>query len=328
MRKILIALMFALVFVGCGDSGDDDLNFGGQGLNPANQVPFTGQFLGASNVTANQVGQLSLSVSPAGNATGNLNVGLVNPQTTAPVGNYPVSGDVNLVTGAFTVTGTVPGLGTFTITGNLGTGTYTFTLNGQTFAGVIRPASQGQPNPPNNGGTPPGDQGGGRLISGGALTNFVFTPANGYNGSNPPVTTNSIISGALGTGQTGQTSLSFVLTEVSVGPPLVTRTFAITVVDPNGNPIEAGDTFPLASSDGERGAVLALTDSEGTTATGGWSLVAGTTGQVEIVSLDDNSVTINFTFSGLGPNSEINQNPAQGTFDTSGTLRGNFAPNT
>ena len=163
-----------------------------------------------------------------------------------------------------------------------------------------------------------------KLISGGTLSNFVFNPSGNYNGDNPPINTSSTISGAVGEGTDGSESASIVFSEVQLTTPIRTRTFIVTIKVPSGEDLQVGTTYPLATSSG-RGTVIALSESEGTTAVEGWSLIETTTGSATITALDANSITINFEFTNVGPNSEITNNPATGTFSTSGTVTGNFA---
>lgn len=322
--SLLVVSVVAVAFVGCGSSNDLE-NFV---RNNTTTPVFTGQFLGANNLANNQTSNLSFTVNSNGQATGNLTV--VNPvssQTITP-GTYPVTGNVSLTTGVFSLTGTIPGLGTFSITGTLpsngNVGSYTITINNQTFNGIIQPASQGQPSAPGAGNGNGTGTGNSQLISGGTLSNFVFNPDGSYNGDNPPVNTGSTISGAVGEGTDGSESASIVISEIQLTTPVRTRTFIVTIKVPNGEDLQVGTTYPLASTSG-RGVVIAVSESEGTTAVEGWSLVEATTGSATITARDANSITINFEFSNVGPNSEIANNPATGTFSTSGTVTGNFA---
>lgn len=308
------ALLFSFLASACDDDGTEAV------VNAPGTNTFIGTYLGANRVTAGQTGVLSLTVNAAGTAAGTLQVNAVMPQTVAPIGTYGVNGIVDLNTGGFTLNGNIPPLGGFTIAGSLANGTYTFTFNGQMFPGAIQPSSQGVPNVPGGGG---GEVG--QLISGGSLTNFMFMGTNGYNGDDPPVDAMSIISGAFGPGQNNESTLTIVLSETTLVNQMAdVVSLAITVVDPSGDPIEAGDVFPLSMNDQDAGSVIALSRSVGTDVVEGWSLVQGTTGEVEIVEVTDTSITIDFTFSGVGPNSEIVNNPAMGTFSTSGRLTGNF----
>lgn len=319
--SLLTISALCLFTVACGDSNDLD-EFVVNNIN--NNAGFVGQYSGASTLN-NQNSTLTLATSNNGQAAGSLQVAAVTPQTTFPVGTYPVTGTFNGSTGAFTVTGSIPNVGPFTITGVLPTGSnqgsYTLSIGNETFAGVIQNSSLGTPNPPTN-------TGGGTsaLIQGGSLTNFVFNPDGSYNGDNPPVDAQSTISGAVGDGVDGTESATFVLSEIVLqGQTAFTTTFTVSIVAPQGQDLVTGQTYQLASDANSNGAIIALSSSEGINVTEGWSLVQATTGSAVITARDANSITINFQFNNVGPNSEIAENPAQGTFSTSGTITGNFA---
>jgi len=325
-RTLATSLLITLVTVftvACGSSSDDFVINGNNGGNGGGNAGFTGQYLGANNLSNGQTGTLDFTVDSNGLGSGNFVAGAVSPQTIdISAGTYAVSGQVNLTTGAFSLTGSVPNVGPFTIVGTIPTGTnqanYQFTINGQTFQGVLQAASQGQPNPPASGNE-------GRLISGGTLANFLFQPDGSYNGVNPPVTGSSLISGAVGEGVNGKKSATVLLSETQiVGQSAIVRSLAITIVAADGNELVVGQTYPLASSADGDGVVIALSESEGDNVTEGWSLTPSTTGQAIITDLNDNSITIDFTFNSVGPNSEIENNPAVGTFSTSGLITGNF----
>lgn len=320
-KKLIFLILAACFFNGCGDSNDLTGVTGQQGFTANN---FVGQFAGAGNVTTNQASTLNLTVANNGTATGTIVVAAVNPQTAATVGTYNVSGTANLSTGTFSVSGTIPPLGTFTIVGTLpngsNTGSYTLTLNGQTFNGTIQASSQGAPNNPGG-----GNNADDRPISGGSLTNVDFAGDPDYNGTNPPIATDATISGALATGQNGEATLSLILSETNIlAQGVSVKTFALTVVDPSGDPIEAGDVFNLATDTASPGAVAAVSTSVGTDVQSGWSLGEFTSATVTIVSLDANSITVDFSFDNLAPNPEVANNPSMGLFDFSGRIVGNF----
>ena len=324
LQRLATTLMMlsVLFFVSaCGSSNNDEFVVSNPG-NPA----LVGRYLGANDLSGSQSANLDLTVAADGTATGTWTV--VDPVTAQTInpGIYSVFGGVNLATGTFSVSGNIPGVDNFSIAGTLptagNTASYTVTINGQTFTGVIQPSAQGQPNPPGGGGT--GGGGNSQLIQGGTLSNFVFTPDNDYNGDNPPIDGESGIAGAVGEGADGSESASIVISDIFLTNPVQTRTFAISIVVPDGEDLEVGTVYPLADNNG-RGVIIALTDSEGVEAVEGWSLTASTTGSATITALTDESITIEFTFSNVGPNSEITNNPATGTFNTSGTVVGNFA---
>lgn len=320
VRAILISALCVLT-VACGDSGNDFVS-----TNNTN-TGVVGNFLGSATVGNNQASTLNVTSNTNGTIAGNFLINAPTPQAIA-AGTYPVSGTVDLSTGAFTVTGTIPGIGNFTITGTLPSGnnqgSYQVTLNNQTFQGTIQNSSLGQPTAPNNN----NNNGNSSVIQSGTLSNFVFNPDGNYNGVNPPVSANSLIAGAVATGTNGSESATFVLTDTVVNAQTVRiRSFVVSIVAPPGESLVTGQTYQLASSPTSNGAVIALSTSEGTTVIDGWSLVQATTGQATITARDTNSITMNFQFNNVGPNSEVANNPSTGTFSTSGTLVGNFGTN-
>ena len=323
LSRLLAILFLSVVTVcvsACGNTNFDDFTQTGSG----GGLSLAGRYLGANNLNGSQTSNLDVTVANDGSAKGNLTVNAVTAQT-INAGTYPVTGTVNLTTGTFSFSGTITGLGSFTITGTLpvsgNVATYQLTINNQTFSGSIQPASLGTPNPPSGGSGTSNS----KLISGGTLSNFTFTPGGSYNGANPPVSTSSLISGAVGTGVNGEDSATFALTETSlVNNVARVRSFVVSIVVPAGEDLVVGTTYNLADQN-KRGAVIALSESEGVNVVNGYSLTSGTTGQVTLVALDSNSITIDFTFNNVGPNSEISGNPSQGTFSTSGRIVGNFA---
>jgi hypothetical protein len=321
--SILIS-MLALLTVACGSSNDFQQVSGQQ--TPPRAINFTGRYLGANNLPNNQTGVLDFTVANNGQASGDFTAAAVaNQAIDITPGTFPVSGQVNLGSGTFNLTGTIPGAGDFTIAGTLPTAgnqaTYQFTINGQTFQGTVQPAAQGIPTPPNNGG---GDEDS-RLIRGGTLSNFVFTPGGNYNGENPPVDAGSTIAGAVGPGQNGEESATILINETFInGTTATIRGLVISILSPTGQDLVVGQVYPLASNSTSDGVVVALSESVGTNVVEGWSLTESTTGQATITSLTDTSITIEFDFDSVGPNSEIQNNPAAGTFDVSGTVTGNF----
>ncbi len=320
----LVISVLAVLTVACGSSNDDFTQVSGQQGGPIGGSNFVGQFLGANNLPNNQTADLSFTVNNNGGATGTLSTNAAIVTQAVQVGDFPVTGQVNLNSGTFTLTGNIPSSGNFTITGVLpvgnNQGTYQLVINGQTFQGVVQPANLGAPNAPGNNTPPPEEDG--RLISGGTVSNFVFTPGNGYNGPTQPVDADSTIAGAVGTGEDGQESVTIGLTEVIVeGQTATIRALVITIVDEDE--LVEGQAYPL-STDGKNGSVISLSDSTGSTVTAGWSIVDGTTGQATITNIGENSITVQFQFTNVGPNSEVDPNDAEGEFSTSGTITGNF----
>lgn len=316
-----IFISLAVVFTSaCGNNSNLD-EYVNNSINNGNTL--AGQYLGANNLNSGQVGTLDVTVAQDGSASGTYKVTNPTVGQTITTGTYPVTGSVNLTTGTFTLSGTIPGLGAFSISGVLpisgNVANYTITINNQTFTGAIQPASQGTPTPPsNNGGATS------KLISSGTLSNFLFTPDNSYNGANPPVSNSSLFGGAVATGSDNSQSATLLLSETSLnGQTATIRSFTVSVVVPSGETLQAGTTYPLVSNG--RGAFLTLNKSVGVTAVEGWTIGANTTGSATIVSLDANSITVNFSFNNLVPNTGIANNTATGSFNTSGTITGNFA---
>lgn len=324
LATALSVALLALFVVACGNSSDTvSVGTNNGGFGNGNQNNFVGSYLGANDLNGGQTSDLSLNVDAGGSATGQLTVNQPTAQTITP-GTYAVGGTVSLTTGTFQLVGEIPGLGSFSIAGTLPTGnnlsTYTITIDGQTYQGNIQNADLGTPNTPNN---TPGES---NLISGGTLSNFNFNPDGTYNGVNPPITGQAIISGAVGEGQGGVEAATLVLTEtVLQGDIPVIRTFIVSIVVPDGQDLQVGQAYSVADSPDGPGAVIALTEAVGTQANSGWSIIPGTTGQATITALDSNSITVDFDFNTVGPNSEIQNNQAEGIFNTSGLIVGNFA---
>lgn len=292
----LLFISLAVVFVSaCGDDNDlDDFVF-----NNTNNNTLVGRYLGANNLNPGQVGNLDVTVAGNGAISGNYAVtNLVANQTVTP-GSYPVTGNVSLTTGAFSLAGTIPGLGNFSINGSLPTAgnvaAYTILLNGQTFNGVIQPAAQGVPNPPANN----NNNNNGKIVSGGVVSNFIFTPNGSYNGVNPPVSISSQIAGAVGTGVNNEDSITLVLTETSInGQNVSSRLLTVSAVIPAGEDFQVGTTYNLVDNNG-RGSFLTLSTVQGVAASEGWAIGPNTTGSVTLVALNDTSVTLDFTFTNL-----------------------------
>lgn len=323
----------SLVATGCGDENDDAfINTFNPGLintNTFGNNQFAGRYLGTTNVNGQQ-GTLDLSVGPSGQATGTLTFG--GQQVTMRVlgmlltGPYTFTGSVDPNTGSFLLQGEVPGLGPVVVTGTLprgnAQGNFQFTVGGQTFSGPIQNAQLGVPNNNNNGGGQ--NTGNQRLISSGTLSNFTFTEGGGYNGVNPPVTPSSLVTGTV-TQNGPDNGVFIVISEVFVGGnPARVRSLTFGV-DTNGNNIEVGRTYNLITANGQEGAIVSLQETNGPTIERAWTQGTGATGTVRVTSLTSTTIDVEFNFSNVGPNAET-PGSAQGTFSTSGTVRGNFAP--
>ena len=189
-RGTLLLVFSLLFFVSCGDSGDDGI------VLPDNNLQY--RYLGANSFNNGQNGTLDFTVFGNGSASGSIQVAnTVNAQTIGTPGSYPVSGTASLTSNSFSLSGTIPGFGNFVIIGSLpqgaGQAAYTITFSNSSFQGVLQAASLGVPAVPGNGGG-----GTSQLISGGTVNNLEFQFSNDYNGDNPPVDNQSVISGAFG----------------------------------------------------------------------------------------------------------------------------------
>jgi hypothetical protein len=328
--------LLTLFIAACGDSNDFQ-EVSGQRGNSNQNLAFVGSWLGANNLGAGQSATLSMTVANSGQATGSLTVDqplVSNQAVTIPTGTYPLSGTVNLATGAFSLSGTLTGLGPISISGQLpignSQGAYSITINGQTFSGVIQNADLGTPTPPSNDDDDDDDDdddsGNSHLILGGTLSNFVFTPDGSYNGANPPVDESSLITGAVVTGSAEENAVTIAISETTIGSQGAQVTaLAFGVVTHDGEPLEVGHTYPLVSTEDGDGSVVSLSDTTGTTITSDWISTEDTTGSVTITALTDDEVELDFTFTGVAPNPEVEGNESEGTFSTSGHVSADFA---
>ena len=143
------------------------------------------------------------------------------------------------------------------------------------------------------------------VLSNGVITTLVFTPDGQYNGTNPPVSTASVVGGSLNVDSADNNHL-----EVSLSEGSQTLRFGA-----------ARGADPLATAllyDLSLGAFLNLEDLSSGTRT--WSLTASSSGGVTIVNLSDTSIEVDFNFAQVQP--EL----GQGTFDISGHLTADLTP--
>jgi hypothetical protein len=317
-RGVLLLAFSLLFFVSCGDSSEE--------LVVTNTQNQQFRYLGANSFDNGQNGTLDFTVFGNGSASGTMQVAAdVNPQTVGTPGTYPVNGTASLASNTFTLSGTIPGLGDFIIVGTLPQGNaqtnYVITFrNNAAFQGVLQSAALGVPAIPGNGGDS-------QLISGGTVNNLEFQFSNDYNGDNPPVDTQSVISGAFGEGQDGQQSLTITLSEtVAVGPPTQINLLTVTMVDPSGADLVVNQAYPVAVNDTDASSVATLSEVVGADTEKSWvTLGQTTTGTATITALSDTQVTVEFNFDNLQVNSEVADNMATGTFDLIGSITGNFA---
>ena len=318
-RGILLLAFSLLFFVSCGDSSEDVV------INNTQNQQF--RYLGANSFNNGQNGTLDFTVFGNGTASGTMQVANdVSPQTTGTPGSYPVNGTASLATNSFTISGTIPGLGDFIIIGTLPQGnaqtTYVITFrNNAAFQGILQSAALGVPSVPGNGG---GDS---QLISGGTVNNLEFQFSPEYNGDEPPVDAQSVISGAFGEGQDGQQSLTITLSEtVAVGPPTQINLLTVSIVDPSGADLVVNQAYPVSVNDTDAGSLATLSEVVGVDTEKGWvTLGQTTTGTATITALSDTQVTVEFNFDNLVVNSEVTNNMATGSFDLIGSVTGNFA---
>lgn len=324
----LVLALLTLLVTACGDSNSFN-SISGQPGNPGPVAPvFPGSYLGAANLGALQTSVLDLDVANDGTATGTFTVSdrpVMAQAFTIANGIYNVVGQVDLAGGTFSLTGTIPGLGNFSITGTLpvgnALGSYVVTINGQTFNGNIQNSSLGVPTPPNQGG---GNQDGdSRVLLGGVLSDFVFTPDGAYNGVNPPVGPTSIITGAVLTNSDAEN-----LVTISISEPAGTQIRALVfgIVLQDGQQLQVGQSYTIVDSADRNGALLSLSESTGPTVDRGWVATQGSTGTVTILSLDDEGIEIAFDVQNVIPNTGVAGNPATGSFAVSGTVTADFAP--
>lgn len=317
-RGILLLVFSLFFFASCGDSGEDFA------LNNNQNQQF--RYLGANSFNNGQNSTLDFTVFGNGSATGSIQVANdVNPQTTATPGSYPVSGTASLAGNSFSLSGTIPGFGNFVITGILPQGTnqtaYTITFaNNVAFQGVLQAASLGVPTVPGNGGDTD------RLIQGGTVNNLEFQFSNDYNGDEPPVDSQSVISGAFGEGQDGQQSLTITLSETAaVGPPVQLNLLTVSIIDPSGADLVVNQAYPVSVNDTDAGSIATLSEVVGADTEKSWvTLGQTTTGTATITALSDTQVTVEFNFDNLVVNSEVTNNMATGSFDLIGSVTGNF----
>ncbi len=143
------------------------------------------------------------------------------------------------------------------------------------------------------------------LISNARFRSLVFTPGGTYNGTNPPITTASTLSGSLGIESETSNYLDLTLTEGARS-----LHFGITS---SADPLVTGQLYDFSQR-----AFVTLTDSTGGTLT--WRQTALSSGGLTIVNLSETSVEVDFNFMQVQPFL------GQGTFDISGHLTADLTP--
>lgn len=316
-RRIMIAIL-ALFVTACGSSN----SFSGWDPNYPADVTFAGSYTGSNALEAGQTSSLALTVAEDGGASGSLTVqnlpASAQATVTIPAGNYPVSGTVDMETGAFSLTGSFFPGGDFTIGGNLATGSvsgsYNLNFNGKVYSGTITPSAGA-----GGGGTPPTSDGDLYGVLNGVLSNLVSSPKAGYNGPNPIVTPSHMITGAVQTRSavTNSISIAMMVPGATLGSA---STLVVGVALHDGEDLEVGKTYSLADASGD-GSFVSLSDTNGTTITKAWvAPLAGSGGSFTINSMTDTSIDVSFSFTNVGPNPEVTGNQAAGSFDVSGKI--------
>lgn len=323
-RALCVSLIATLALFATGCSDDDSKNIPFANTNNNNTATHisAGRYLGNVNITG-QLGTLDVTVASGGAVTGTFTVAAPTNQartvSVIPVGTYNVTGSVNLTSGSFTLTGTIPTLGNFsfsgTLSGNSTPGNFTITIDGSTYTGSISATST------NNGGTQNGTS---HFVTSGTLSSFVFNPDGSYNGVNPPVDGNSLVGGTVVTGSTNnnQVTLGVSFTQI-VGTTVHVRTLAVGILT-HGNALVVGQSYPIVVTQGADGSAVSLSETTGTNIDKAWTVTSSTTGSATITSLTSNSVGLDFTFTNVGPNTAAQTSTATGTFSTSGHIDGNF----
>lgn len=311
-KSVLLALLVAstLGVVGCGSSNSGPSGPGGpQGPAPIN--PFAGNFRGNVNFGNGQFGTLNYSVGAGSQVQGNLQIGRgIAAQAISfvlPEGSFNLSGQIDPRSGSFFLTGLV-GILPVQISGVAG-GSFTVNIGGQTFTGQNSGGGNGIG----------GDQ---QLITSGTLTNFLFTGAGGFNG--PTLGNDPLISGAITRNTATNNNLVISLSESEVNP-IVLKGLTLGIFTAGADNVTVKN-YPILTDPNGEGCVVSYTRNAGfdPTPTHAWVQGNGTTGSITVTAISQNQATLNFSFEGMVPNSEVQGNQAAGTLSTSGSLVVNF----
>ena len=155
-----------------------------------------------------------------------------------------------------------------------------------------------------------------------ALTNFVFTPEAGYNGTIPLFGAGTLANGFVDTANPpGGTALNVLLREVVANNS--TRFLSVSV-ETRGQALEVGRDYPIGLIGGPASFV-----NYGETAGAvqrRWSVGPGTTRNVRVTSLSTNAVELDFNVNNLvvTPADVLPGNQAAGTLSTRGHIRGDL----
>ena len=172
---VALASLCGLGVVGCGGSEYDAPVLGGGVIGGTS--PFAGRKVSTVALSGGKTGTLDFVVDAANRCTGTLAVsgGATKQAYAFTAGLFNISGTVDPATGAFTMTGNIPGSGAFSIGGTLPSATtvggYTLTANGETYTSTFAPVAS-----PTPGATPtPTPSASPAPSSGGAVTFTVLS---------------------------------------------------------------------------------------------------------------------------------------------------------
>jgi len=154
------------------------------------------------------------------------------------------------------------------------------------------------------------------VVSNGQVSSLVFTPDSAYNGTNPPVTLLSSLSGSLVVDSETEDQLTLALTEGA-------RTLSFGVLN-GADPLVEGQLYTPFSNDVGPGAFLNLEDL--TSGRKSWTQTAATIGGLTIVALSDTALEVDFNFVGIQSNFRQGSGTATGFFDVNGHLTAELTP--
>ena len=146
------------------------------------------------------------------------------------------------------------------------------------------------------------------VLSNGQVTALTFTPEQNYNGTNPPVTLLSSLSGSVVVDSETNNQISLALSQDA-------RTLSFGVLS-GSDPLLTGQLYAPFSNDVGPGSFLNLEDL--TSGRKSWIQNAATSGGLTIVSLTDSAIEVDFHFVGLQSNFRQGTGNATGGFDVSG----------
>lgn len=143
------------------------------------------------------------------------------------------------------------------------------------------------------------------VVSNGQISALAFTPIGLYDGTDPPVSTLSLVGGSVNVDSEDNNNLDLTLSEGD-------RTLRLGVIS-GADPLTTGLLYDLGL-----GAFLNLQDLSVGSRT--WGATALSAGGLTIVALDETSIEVNFNFTAVQPETGL------GTFDISGQLTADLTP--